>query len=187
MTIRVLRVPVRAKTNKAIYYLYLSSFIPSWEFSVQYCIVVSNVSEFKDWKVKVFQLLKKRSNNSMACIDIALWTTPRIPTWIPPPGCPLSYWPPAGTWSTISTSGPTGTLTAPGGKKIDFFEKKPFFWDTLSDFFSRAKKGGHRFWKTVQNRVNKHLTLKSRDANYAYKYWELLRSTWHLLKQEGKS
>ena len=114
MTIRVLRVPVRAKTNKAIYYLYLSSFIPSWEFSVQYCVVVSNVSEFKDWKVKVFQLLKKRSNNSMACIDIALWTTPRIPTWIPPPGCPLSYWPPAGTWSTISTSGPTGTLTAPG-------------------------------------------------------------------------
>ena len=70
MTIRVLRVPVRAKTNKAIYYLYLSSFIPSWEFSVQYCVVVSNVSEFKDWKVKVFQLLKKRSNNSMACIDI---------------------------------------------------------------------------------------------------------------------
>lgn len=70
MTIRVLRVPVRAKTNKVIYNLYLSSFIPSWEFSVQYCVVVSNVSEFKDWKVKVFQLLKKKSNNSMTCIDI---------------------------------------------------------------------------------------------------------------------
>ena len=54
-------------------------------------------------------------------------------------------------------------------KKLIFFGKK-FFGTPFQIFFSKAIKGGHRFWKPVQNRVNKHLMLKSRDANYAHKY-----------------